>query len=402
MVRFYTSGDMRVLQVHAGYRQAGGEDAVVDAEAKLLRTAGHEVVQFQVENPTGPAAATLALGMAPWNPAAARALRRVAKAVRPDVAHVHNTWFALSPAVLPALKRAGVPVVMTLHNYRLLCANAQLYRDGGPCEDCVGRSPWAGVRHRCYHGSGTLSTPVAVTIALHRRRGTWHRDVDLFLALNSFARSVLVRGGLPADRIQVKPNFVPDPGPRRLASAQSRTLLCIGRLVEQKGVDVLLDAWSRAGDRRFELVVVGDGPARSGLERRGVPGVRFTGRLDGPEVRALMLSARALAFPSRSYEGQPMVVLEALAAGLPVVASGLGGMPELLGPSGAGWLAEAGDPGSWAAALERLGDDGGVDRAGTAARALYERSFTERTAAQALIDAYRRARASRTSAAQPA
>jgi glycosyltransferase involved in cell wall biosynthesis len=384
---------MRVLQVHAGYRQTGGEDAVVAAEAQLLVAAGHEVVPFQVENPRSPVGAALALGMAPWNPTAARALRRVAEEVRPDVAHVHNTWFALSPAVLPALRRAGVPVVMTLHNYRLVCANAQLYRDGGPCEDCVGRSPWPGVRHRCYRGSATLSAPVAATIALHRWRGTWHRDVDLFLALNGFARSVLVRGGLPADRVEVKPNFTPDPGPRPQPPARARTLLYVGRLDGQKGVDVLLDAWAGAGGRRLELVVVGDGPARRGLERRGVSWVRFTGALDSPEVRALMLSARALVFPSRSYEGQPMVVLEALAAGLPVVASGLGGMPELLGPSGAGWLAEAGDPGSWVAALDHLDDDAGVDRAGRAARVLYERSFSEPVATRALVDAYRRARA---------
>jgi glycosyltransferase involved in cell wall biosynthesis len=393
---------MRVLQVHAGYRQTGGEDAVVRAEARLLVAAGHEVVPFQVENPREPVVTALALGKAPWNPAAARALRHVAEKVQADVAHVHNTWFALSPAVLPALSRAGVPVVMTLHNYRLLCANAQLYRDGGPCEDCVGRSAWPGVRHRCYRGSAALSASVAATIELHRRRGTWHRDVDLFLALNGFARSVLVRGGLPADRVAVKANFTPDPGPRPRPPARSRTLLYAGRLVDQKGVDVLLDAWARAGLRRFELVVVGDGPARHDLERRGVPGVRFTGSLDGSEVRALMLSARALVFPSRSYEGQPMVVLEALAAGLPVAASSLGGMPELVGPSGAGWLAVAGDPGSWAATLASLDDDVAVDRAGTAARALYERSFSELVAARALVDVYRRARASRTLSADPA
>lgn len=387
-----SGANMRILQLHTRYRQPGGEDVVVQAEAELLRHAGHEVVQYQAENPHGAGATVAALARAPWNATAARTVTRIAERLRPDVAHVHNTWFALSPAVLPALRRAGVPVVMTIHNYRLLCLNALLFRDGRPCEDCVGAAPWKGLRHRCYHGSAALSATAAATVALHARRGTWWRDVDVFLAPSAFARSLLLRGGLPAGRVRVKPSFTADPGPRARAVEDSPTVLYLGRLSQEKGVDLLLDAWQRRRDQTLELLVAGDGPLSAALEPNRVPGVRFLGRLAPEEVRALLLGARALVFPSRCYEVQPMAVLEALAAGLPVLASGHGGLPELVRPLGDGWLVGEATAPAWAAALGRLGDPRLVRRAGGAARRLYERSFTEAAAAQALVSAYEDAR----------
>lgn len=380
---------MRILQVHTRYREPGGEDVVVQAEATLLRGAGHKVVQHQVENPQGAAAAAAALTRSPWNAGAAKAARRLAEELQPDIAHVHNTWYALSPAVVRALRKAGVPVVMTVHNYRLLCANAVLFRDGRPCEDCVGSHPWHGVAHRCYRGSALQSLPAAATIALHHRLGTWRHDVDLFLALNEFSRTLLVRGGLPAERIRVKANSVQDPGARAVGAGSSPTVLCIGRLVAQKGIDLLVEAWRCLADSRLKLLLVGDGPLRTDLERRGVPGVRFAGRIPPAQVRAHMLAGRALVFPSRSYEGQPMVALEALAAGLPVLASNLGGMPELLAPLGSAWLAPGGTVAGWTVALRRLADDHLVDQASVQARVHYERSFTSAAGLSALEAAYR-------------
>jgi glycosyltransferase involved in cell wall biosynthesis len=379
---------VRVLQLHTRYRQAGGEDAVVGAEADVLRRSGHEVVQYQVRNPPGAAGATRSLAMSPWNPFQARSVLHLAEQVRPDVAHVHNTWFAMSPAVLWALHRAGVPTVITLHNYRLVCANGQLFRDLAPCEDCVGTSPWHGVQHGCYRGSALLSIPPAGTIALHDRMQTWTRAVDLFLALNEFARARFVRGGLPPDRIVVKPNFVPDPGRRSQPAASSATVLYVGRLAPEKGVEALIEAWRQLGDGRLELVIVGDGPLRHRLERRPTAGLRFEGELPADAVRRRMLGARALVLPSVWFEGQPMAVLEALAAGLPVLGSDIGAVPELLGPLGRDWLARPGDVGSWAAALRGLGDGERVAAASVEARRLYERSFSATTAVGALEDAY--------------
>src|SRR5918998_3262883 len=148
---------MKVLQVHARYRHEAGEDAVVDAEGALLRSAGHEVVPFHTESPSSLPAAATSLLTSSWNVAAARRVDEAVRQHRPDVAPVHNTWFALSGSVLEHIDRAGVPVVMTLHNYRLGCISRDLFRDGAPCTSCLGRSPAPGVLHRCYRGSFAAS-----------------------------------------------------------------------------------------------------------------------------------------------------------------------------------------------------------------------------------------------------
>lgn len=379
---------MRVLQLHTRYREPGGEDAVVKAEAEILRRRGHEVIQHGGRNPPHPLRAAGSLCLAPWNPSATAAIRRLVTEARPDVAHVHNTWYALSPAVIRALSRAGVPVVLTMHNYRVLCVNGQLFRDGQVCETCVGSHPWHGVRHQCYRGSALLSIPAAATIALHRRLGTWTEDVDVLLAITEEARQRFVEGGLPAERVRIKPNFVFDPGPRTTPASGSNTVLFVGRLSPEKGVDVLLDAWRRAAPAPLELVVLGDGPAREELELSS-PGVRFEGHVPPEEVRRRMLAARALALPSVWQEpADPLVVLEALAAGLPVLASAVGGLPRLLGRTGAGWLIPPGSVTAWREALERLTDGNRVAEASRRGRAVYERCFTEARAARALESAY--------------
>jgi glycosyltransferase involved in cell wall biosynthesis len=382
---------MRVLQLHTLYREPGGEDAVVRAEAALLTRLGHEVVQLQERNPADAVRAALALAFAPWNPLSAHRVRHAAEELRPDVAHVHNTWYGMSPAVFGALRDVGVPVIVTLHNFRPVCANAQLFRDGSPCEDCVGSHPWHGVRHGCYRGSVVQSIPAAGTIALHRRLDTWKRAVDLFVVLNEFSRERFVRGGLPAGRILVKPNFVTDPGPRTTPTARSPTVLYVGRLAPEKGLDALVEAWRLLEKTSLELVVIGDGPLRARLERLAVPGIHFEGRLPEAEVHRRMLAARALVLPSIWYEGQPMAVLEAFAAGLPVLSSAIGGMTELVGPLGDGWLTSAGDAAAWAAALRRLEDPVLARRGGERARALYERAFSEAKAGTQLEATYERA-----------
>ncbi len=379
-------GLMKILQVHTRYRQQGGEDTVVRAEAELLRSLGHEVVQVEAHNPEGRVAAAAALALSPHNPRAAAGMTRVARRVHPDVAHLHNTWFAMSPAVAGALRSLQIPVVMTLHNYRLLCTNAQLFRDGAPCEDCVGSHPWHGVRHRCYRSSATASTAAAVTIAVNRKR--WDRDVALFLALTDFARERFIAGGLDPLKVRVKPNFVVDPGPRSRPPQASDQVLYVGRLSHEKGVAELTAAWEAAAPDGLELLVIGDGPQHATLAASPPPGVRFVGRQPAAQVRDLMLGSRALVVPSLWYEGQPMVALEALAAGMPVVAADIGGLTELLKGSSAGWLAAPGSRPSWSTALANLSDDRAVERAGREARSLWARRYSSDQAARHLTDAY--------------
>lgn len=394
---------MRVLQLHTRYRQPGGEDALVAAEATLLRAAGHEVQVVTAQNPQDARAGLSALALSPWNPAARRAAERVALDLRPDVAHVHNTWYAMSPSVLAGLSAAGIPVVTTLHNYRLTCANALLYRDGAPCTDCVGGSPWQGVRHRCYRGSVLQSAVAASGVALHGAGRTWAAHVQVFLALTAFARSIFVAAGLPSAAILVRPNATADPGPRSAPPSRSRTVLWVGRLVPEKGVDVLLEAWRQRTrhDLDLELVIVGDGPQRAALQRSAPPGVHLIGAQSPDRVRALLLAARALVFPSRWFEGQPMAILEAFAAGLPVLASDLGGVTETIAPLGRRWLLPAGDVSAWAAGLDRLADTRELDAAGVRARRAYEQRHTPSDALASLEQAYALA-AERRRAAGPA
>lgn len=362
---------------------------MVQAECDLLRSAGHEVYQHQVENPTNPGAALTRLAFSGWNPAAAAKVVELARTIRPDIAHVHNTWFSLSPSVLHGLARQGIPVVLTVHNYRLLCANALLFRDGHPCEDCVGSHPWHGVRHRCYRGSAIQSAVVAGGIAIHQAIGTWERRPDHFFALTEFARQKLVAGGLPATKITVKPNFVPDPGPRPEPPSRSSVVVFVGRLSQEKGLSVVLEAWARARPSDLELLVIGDGPERASLEAAAPVGVRFLGQLQPPEVKSWMQEARALVFPSIWYEAQPMVLLEALANGLPVLGSRLGGTAETIGRLGNDWLVAPGDTDAWAAALARLDHDR-VDSASLLARRIYSVAFSPSVGLDLLEKGYRR------------
>jgi glycosyltransferase involved in cell wall biosynthesis len=382
---------LRILQVHNRYRQLGGEDGVVAAEADLLRQYGHEVIEHFVSNPSGGIGAAATLAMAPWNPASARSIRDAVRACAPDVAHVHNTWFSLSPSVLNALHRANVAVVMTLHNYRLVCVNANVFRDGRPCQDCVGHSPWAGVRHRCYHDSTASSAAAAVTISFNRARGTWVNSVDRFITPSRGLRDAVVAGGIPAERVIVRPHAVSDVGPRSQPPSSSSTVLYAGRLSDEKGVEVALDAWARARPRNLELVVVGDGPLRTELERRALDGVRFTGWLPHEEVRGLMFASRALLFPSVCFEVFPLTLVEAMSAGLPVIASAHGGSAEIVGPVGPEWLAAPGDVQSWVERFQLLADDDALDSAGAHGREIYAAQYAPDRGMASLGDVYRAA-----------
>ena len=386
---------MRILQLHTRYRQAGGEDRVVAAEADLLRSAGHTVEQLLADNPMSPGAAAGAMLKSPWNSASRQAVERTVARFKPDVAHVHNTWYALSPSVLDGLRASGVPTVMTVHNYRLMCVNGMLLRDGRPCEDCIGRSPLPGIRHRCYRNSVVASTVAAVTIGYNRRRSTWARAVDLYLAPTEFVRDRLLDGGFPADRIRVKPHFVEDPGPRPVPPSQSHTVLSVGRLSPDKGCHALLDAWAALGDTELELVSIGDGPLRDELSRRRVPRVRFVGSLGPEEVRSWMLRARVLVATSTWYETFGLVVAEAMAAGLPVIVPRGGALAEVAAggaavePDNVETAGPAGD--RLTMSLLHARDDRIVDLAGSRGRARFRALYSADVGLSRLVDTYQSA-----------
>jgi len=351
---------MRVLSVHNFYRMPGGEDQVCAAETALLRHHGHEVTAYTRDNQTIQGGSRLtAAAAAVWSRAVYRDVRRLCRAGRFDVCHVHNFFPLVSPSAYYAARRERVPVVQTLHNYRLLCPAATFFRGGKACESCLGKAlPWPAVRHGCYRSDRLASGCVAAMIAVHRAAGTWRQAVDLYIALTEFARRKFIEGGLPEERIVVKPNFVyPDPGPG--AGAGSYALFA-GRLSPEKDVRTLIRAAARVGTR-LRLKIAGEGPDRDHLTRmaEGLSHIEFLGRQPRERVLELMKDAAMLVAPSACFEGFGMVIAEAFAVGLPVVASRLGTMAEIVDDSRTGLLFRVGDSEDLAAKIEQLLADPG-------------------------------------------
>lgn len=369
---------MKILVVHNHYQQAGGESHVFEAECALLEAHGHEVLRYEADNAAVPGLNALRLGARTvWSGETYARVRRLIRSTRPAVVHVHNTLPLVSPSVYYAAFRERVPVVQTLHNYRLLCLPGDLYRDGGVCEDCVGKPvPWPGVVHACYRGSVSASAVVAAMLITHRALRTYGRRIDRYIALTDFARRTFIRGGIPAEKLVVKPNFVaPDPG---VGLGDGAHALFVGRLVANKGVGTLLAAWERLGGT-VPLVIAGDGPLAGAVRAAaaGDPSIRYVGWQERPAVRSLMKAARLLVFPSEWYEGFGLVVVEAFAAGLPVVASDLGGNPGIVEAGRTGSLFTPGDPEDLAAKVrELLSRPDALTRMRAAARQEYLNKYT--------------------------
>lgn len=346
---------MRVLVAHAYYRQRGGEDAVFEDEAQMLEAHGHDVARFTVRNDDLDESRPLTTAVrVVWNRGAVRDVREMIRASDPEVAHFHNTFPGLSPAVLAAAHAEGLPVVMTLHNYRLLCANALLFRNGRPCEDCVGRHvAWPAIHHRCYRESRAATTTVAAMLATHRLLRTWDRNVDAFVTPTEFARRKLVEAGLPAAKVVAKPNFVaPDPG---VGPGHGGYAAFVGRLSPEKGISMMLRAWEPLG-RLLPLRIAGDGPLAPEVEAAAarLPGVSWLGRLTADEVAELVADAQVLVLPSEWYETFGRVAIEAFACGTPVLASRLGAMAELVEHRRTGMLFEPGSAPALRSAVEEF------------------------------------------------
>ncbi len=377
---------MRILQVHNSYRQGGGEDSVARSDASLLRAAGHEVVEHATENPPGRVGAAAALALSSWNPVAASELSGIVAGADFDIAHVHNTWYRLSPAVFSTLRKHGIPTVMTVHNYRLICANALLYRNGSSCTECVGTHPWRGVKYRCYRDSYVASLASASSISLHRRLGTWATKVDRFVVATDFLGNMLVESGVPRDRLRLIPLSTADPGERDQPPSRSQSVLLVGRLDAEKGAQDLVRVWAQSRTE-LELRIIGDGPDRAALEEMAPATVRFMGWMERAALRREMLAARALVFPSPLMETFGLGMAEAMAAGIPVVANDVGTRPEIVGREGAGWLVRSGA--EWLEAIAALEDDEAVDKAGKVARARYLNRFDPRVTLSQLLNVYK-------------
>ena len=308
---------MRILLIHERYQYAGGEDIVFEAEKALLTAHGHEVAVYERNNEEINRYSSLQkaalLYKTTWAQDSYRDFVTLVREFRPQIAHFHNTFPLISPAAYYACARAGTPVVQTLHNYRLICPVAIIYRDGHVCTDCVGQMPWPGILHACYRDSRAQTAAVAAMIAVHRGVRTWSQKVDTYIAVSDFARAMFIRGGLPADKVVVKPNFVPtDPGPRE-GDQVGRYALFVGRLSPEKGIDLLLDAWRslRTSPRSSAMDLSQRGYAGSARDRRPFN----TSAPPHQEVLAHMKSALCgSAF--HLYETFSLITLEAFACGV--------------------------------------------------------------------------------------
>ncbi|WP_328659723.1 glycosyltransferase [Streptomyces sp. NBC_00334] len=399
---------MHVLVVHNRYNSAqpSGENRVVDQEVALLRAAGHRVEVF--ERRSDDIAGRSLLGkvavplLVPWNPGVRTELAGRLRTGRPDVVHVHNVFPLLSPAVLAACADVDVPAVATLHNYTQVCPPGTLQRDGRPCAECVGSTPLPAVRHGCYRGSRLATVPLAVGLSVNRRR--WWSGVDRFFCISAAQREVLVRAGMPAGRLAVKHNFVPEPEVRR--SGPGEHLLYLGRLAEAKGIRLLMAAWDEIaadGGVGVPLVIAGTGP----LEREvtawaaGRDDVRYAGLLDPAECGRIVARSVAVVAPSTWLEAFGLVVVEAMAAGVPAVAAGHGAFVELVEDGVSGLLHRPGEAASLAACLRRLTAAPGLGREmGEAARRRYERDFSPAVGLERLVEGYRTAIAGRSAMAR--
>ena len=382
----------RILIVHNRYQRAGGEDRVVEAEAELLRKHGHEVFLYIDDNdrideiPKWKTAIQTI-----WSNESFRKLSSVIRENRIELCHFHNTFPLISPAAYYAAQRASVPVVQTLHNYRLICPGSLLMREGRICETCVGRTfVWPGIAHRCYRDSYAASTVTAAAITAHNLSGTWSRQVDRYIALGEFGRRKFIEGGLPAAKIEVKPNFLePDPG---CGDGRGGYALFVGRLSPEKGITTLLEAW----DSRPEfpdLYIAGGGPLAGAVQEACSRNVRvkWLGEISRAEILERMRGAGFLICASTWYECFPLVIVEAFASGLPVIASNLGALAELIDPGKTGLLFEPGCAEDLSAQVHwALAHQESLRRMRSNVRSEYEQRYTGRTNYQILSTIYDR------------
>jgi glycosyltransferase involved in cell wall biosynthesis len=363
---------MNILVVHNAYRLRGGEDSVVESEVRMLRANGHEVRLLQRHNddvqeraPLGAAVDTF------WSRRTVAELEAIAREFAPRIIHVHNTFPLVSPSVYWAAADLGIPIVQTLHNFRLLCAQGTFLRAGQICEDCLGTLPWRGVLRKCYRGSAPQSAVLVGMLALHRGIGTWQSKVDRFIALNEFCKEKFVRGGLPPERIAVKPNFV-DCAPF-VDDAPRDGMLFVGRFSEEKGVEPLVAAARLLDGPRLKMA--GAGPLEGLLA--GVNAITPLGSLPSESVFQQMRSSAALVVPSICYESFPRTIVEAYGNALPVIATRVGALAELVEDGVTGLLVDPGDPAALARAMTWAHDHPSeMRRMGAQARCRYDERYT--------------------------
>lgn len=386
---------MRILKVHSYYTQPGGEDTVFHAESDLLRSRGHEVIEYLEDNKKIESMnkASVALQTL-WSHSSYQKIKRFLGETKPDIVHFHNTFPLISPSAYYACQDLKIPVVQTLDNQRLICPASTFYREGKLCLDCVGKTPpYPGILHACYHDSHLRTAVVASMLTLHRWLGTWQTKVNAFLCSTRFYRDLFVSVGFPADKITVMPHFIQESPQSSFVKKTEDYALFVGRLDPEKGINVLLEAW-RFLD--FPLKMRGAGrleeKARKFVNQHGMDNVEFLGRMEKWELSDLIGNARFLIMPSLGYyETFGLVIIEAYSRGVPVVASNTGVTPELVADKQTGLLFEVGNARDLADKARWMWDHP-VDARTMGENGLktYRERFTQEQCYKMLIEVYER------------
>jgi len=373
----------RILIVHNRYQKRGGEDLVVEAEEELLSQNGHEVKLYEKNNKSITAMSKTRLVIETiWSFRTKKNICTIIEQFQPDIIHVHNTFPLISPSIYWAASQYGIPVVQTLHNFRLFCPQAMLLREGRICEDCVGSFPWSSIVHKCYHASLLQTSVVASALTMHRLIKTYENKVSAYIALTDFSKNKFVQAGMSANNIYVKPNFVKIP---YIESKRRENGLFVGRLSPEKGLACLMAAVNRMPG--ININIIGAGEMRGKLE--SCSQLKLHGWKDANEVYSAMRSASYLVVPSIWYETFGLIVIEAFANGLPVLASKIGALSELISDGETGLLFEAGSAKSLAEKIawaESHTDE--LIRMGKCARQEYEAKYSPQTNYEQLMKIY--------------
>ncbi|HOK23739.1 MAG TPA: glycosyltransferase family 4 protein [Candidatus Hydrothermia bacterium] len=374
---------MKILIIHNFYKSSApsGEDIVFRREYEMLKENGASVLTYTRHNDEMTGLRTILSGVAGiWSWKTYNDVKRIIRTEKPDVAHFHNIWYLISPSAYYACKEEGVPIVQTLHNYRMFCSNGLLLREGKVCEECLRKSEFKSIKYGCYRNSRVLTFPVALAEQLHRKIGTWDSRVDLYIAVSEFQKKKFTEYGIDCNKIVVKPNFILDLSiiPERDAGY----VLYVGRISEEKGVLLILKAAKLLKGSGIKIKLIGDGPLRERMSREIVNSdlteIELLGRKKHEEVIKYIQKSKFLIVPSIWYETFGLVAVEAYACGKAVVASKIGALEELVQDGKTGLLFEPGNPYDLAKKIEWLNKNDSASRQmGINARKVYEEKYTK-------------------------
>jgi glycosyltransferase involved in cell wall biosynthesis len=387
---------MHVLMVHNYYRQRGGEDQVFENEAKLLEQHGINVIRYTVSNNEFEKYPPLrAFTSCIWNPETYRNISELITRHPVDVIHCHNLWAVASPSVYWAGRKKNIPIVQTLHNYRMVCCNGLLLREGRICTECYRRHfvpTLKPIKYKCYRNSRSTTLAIYSMINIHRVLGTWKKKVNLYIAPSNFQKKILSEAGLPESKIAVKHNFTFEL-PTSMAKAGNHDyVVYIGRLSPEKGIDVLLKAWEAIP--HIPLVIAGNGPLAERVKEvsKKCLSIKYTGQISHENVISIIAGARCVIVPSICFESMPLITLEAFSCGTPVVASRVGALPEIIEDNVTGLLFTPGNINEMISKIQSLWHNQDLAiQMGKQARAEYERKYSEKVAFNNLMSIYEQA-----------